>query len=247
MKIIKNRKDKVVSLTDWHVPYHDPKVVELHLAFCKEEQPPIIVIHELHDFYAVSRYDKDPSRQNFLQDEIDIVNRYLKRLRSYCPRARIILLNSNHLERLRKYLWTQAPGLNSLRALEIEKLLELDKLDIEYKEFFLYKKVLFKHGNVVRKFSSYSARGEFEKEGTSGCSGHTHRLGVYFHRARGGNYVWIESGCACRLDAEYIEGIANWQHGLSVFGFDKKGNHFYPTVVPIIGYRLDWGDRTFTA
>lgn len=247
MKFTKNKKDKVISLNDWHVPYHDPRVIELQLAFCKEEQPKIIVLHELHDFYAVSKYDKDPSRSIHLQDEIDTVNQYLKRLREYCPRSRLILINSNHLDRLRRYLWSRAPELNDLRALKIEKLLELDKLKIEFKEHFTYKKVLFKHGNVVRKFSSYSAKGEFEKEGVSGCSGHTHRLGVYFHRVRGGDYVWLEAGCACKLDAEYVEGITNWQHGFAVFGFDKKGNHFYPTVVPIINYRLDWGDKTFVA
>lgn len=222
------------------------RVVNLQIAFCREEQPEIIVLHELHDFYAISRYDKDPARAHNLQEEIDIVNQYLRKLRKYCPNSRMILLNSNHLDRLRKYLWSKAPELNSLRALKIEKLLELDKLNIEYREHFLYKKVLFKHGNVVRKFSGYSARGEFEKEGTSGCSGHTHRLGVYFHRLRGGEYAWVESGCACRLDAEYIEGIANWQHGFSVFAFDKNSNHFYPSAVPIINYRLDWGGKTFT-
>lgn len=245
VKVKKNKKEKVVSLTDWHSPFMDDRVVNLHLAFCKEEQPEIIILHELHDFYAVSKYDKDPSRLHNLQDEIDIVNGYLRKLREYCPNSRMILLNSNHLDRLRKYLWSRAPELHSLRALKLEKLLELDKLKIEFREYFYYKKVLFKHGNVVRKFSGYSARGEFEKEGTSGVSGHTHRLSTYFHRSRGGTYVWVESGCACKLDAEYIEGIANWQHGFSVISFDEKGNHFHPIVVPIVNYRFDWGSKTF--
>lgn len=244
-KIFKNKKDKVVTLSDWHVPFHDTKVIELELSFCKEEQPKIIVLHELHDFYMVSKYDKDPSRQDSLQKEIDVVDKYLGRLRAYCPNSRIIMLDSNHLDRLRKYLWGKAPELHSLRELHIERLLGLEKHNIEFKDHFVYKKVLFKHGNIVRKFSGYSARGEFEKEGMSGVSGHTHRLGVYFHRLRGGSYVWIESGCACKLDAEYIEGIANWQHGFSIVAFDKKRRHFYPTVVPIINYRLDWGDKTF--
>lgn len=240
-----NKKEFVVSLNDWHVPHEAGRVVDLEIEFCRYLQPDIIVLHELHDFYAVSKYDKDPSRLANLQEEIDIVNQYLRRLRKYCPNTRLILINSNHLDRLRKYLWSKAPELNSLRALRIEELLELKSLDIEFRENFYYKKVLFKHGNVVRKFSGYSARGEFEKEGMSGCSGHTHRLSTYFHRSRGGTYAWLESGCACDLDAEYIEGVANWQHGFSVFSFDKDTNHFHPTVVPIVNYRLDWGDRTF--
>lgn len=243
--VFKNAKDKVVSLTDWHVPFEDKVVVEIELQFCKHEQPTIIILHELHDFYEVSRFDKDPSRKDSLQDEIDQVNGYLARLREYCPKARIILLKSNHTDRLKKYLWRQAPGLSSLRALSLKKLLELDKFNIEFKEAFTMKSVLFKHGDIIRKFSSYTARGEFDKEGMSGASGHTHRLGVYFTRLRGGSYVWVESGCGCKLNAEYIDGIANWQNGFSIIAFDKKGRHFYPTVVPIIDHRADWGNITF--
>jgi hypothetical protein len=245
IRVFKNTKDKIVTLSDWHVPFEDPVVVEIELQFCKHEQPKIIVLHELHDFYEVSRFDKDPARRDTLQDEIDQVNRYMKRLREYCPKSRIILLKSNHTDRMKKYLWRQAPGLHSLRALTLRKLLELDNFKIEFKESFTYKKVLFKHGDIIRKFSSYTARGEFDKEGMSGVSGHTHRLGVYFTRLRGGSYVWIESGCGCKLSADYIEGIANWQNGFSIIAFDKKAHHFYPTVVPIIDHRADWGNITF--
>ena len=42
----------VVSLTDWHVPYHDEKAVACALKFCEVTQPDIIVMHEVHDFYC---------------------------------------------------------------------------------------------------------------------------------------------------------------------------------------------------
>lgn len=240
----KNAKDKIVTLCDWHVPFEDKIVVEIQLQFCKHEQPPIIILHELHDFYAISRFDKDPKRISSLQSEIDKVNEYVKRLRDYCPKARIILLSSNHTDRLKKYLWRQAPGLHSLRSLQLKELLNLEELNIEYKETFTYKGVIFKHGNKIRKFSAYTAHMEFENEGMSGASGHTHRLGVYFTTVRGGKYVWIESGCGCKLNPEYMDGIPNWQNGFSIVAFDKKGKHFYPTVVPIIDHRADWGNIT---
>jgi hypothetical protein len=241
----KNKKIKVVTLCDWHVPFQDDRVVNLEIKFCEKEQPEIIILHELHDFYEVSRFDKNPERKMNIQDEIDQVNVYLRKLRSSCPKSRMILLMSNHLDRLRKYLWREAPELQCLRSLDLKVLLELDKNKIEFKDIFIYKKVLFKHGDIIRKFSSYTARGEFDKEGTSGCSGHTHRLGTYFVRLRGGFYVWVDSGCGCQLSADYIEGIANWQNGFSIFGFDRNSNHFYPTAVPIIDYRIDWGNLTF--
>jgi len=239
------KKIKVVSLTDWHVPYEDPQVIALMIDWCRAEQPEIIVMHELHDFYELSKFDKDPERMFNLQDEIDRTNEYMRQLRQACPKARMILLKSNHLDRLKKFLWREAPALNSLRALKLETLLELDKHQIELKPDFTFKGVLFKHGDLVRKFSSYTAKGEFEKEGTSGASGHTHRLGVYFHTVRGGAHVWMECGCGCKLTPEYIKGIPNWQNGFGVFCFEQKGKHFYPTVVPIINHQLFWGNKTF--
>ena len=241
----KQNKIKVVSLTDWHVPYEDPKVVNLMIEWCRSEQPEIIVMHELHDFYLLSRFEKNPERQFTLQDEIDKVNEYMAKLRKACPKARLILLNSNHLDRLRKYIWREADGLAGLRALNIEGLLELKKFNIEFKEFFVFKDVLFKHGDIVRKFSSYTAKGENEREQTSGCSGHTHRLGMYFHTTRGGAQVWCETGCGCLLTPEYIKGIPNWQNGFAVFCFEEKGRHYYPTVVPIINHQIFWGNKTF--
>lgn len=241
----RNKKIKLVVLSDWHVPFEDKQVVKLELEYCKVEQPDIIVMHELHDFYAVSKFSKDPARKFNLQDEIDQVNVYMKKMRELCPNARLILLKSNHLDRLRKYIWNVAPELSGLRCMKINELLELKKYGIEYKDSFSFKKVLFKHGDIVRKFSCYTSKGEFDREGCSGSSGHTHRLGIYFIRLRGGEYVWVETGCACKRDPHYIDGITNWQHGFAVFGFDRNSNRFYPAIVPIINGRFDWGDTTF--
>ena len=236
---------EVVCINDAHIPYEDPVALKLAIKFCKETQPKIVILHELHDFYMVSRFDKDPERLTTLQDEIDKVNKYIYDLRVACPRSRIILLKSNHLDRLRKFLWNNAPALSSLRALKLETLLELRKFNIEYKDTFFYKGILFKHGNLVRKFSGYTARGEFEKEAVSGASGHTHRLGVYYHRTRAGVKFWVEGGCLCQLDPDYIDGVSNWQQGISVFQFDKKGNCF-PAALPIINKQILWGNNKTT-
>jgi len=235
------KSELLVRLNDLHIPFHDEKVVELQLKFCKELQPEIIIIDEWHDFYVVSKYDTNPKRHHALQEEIDIAEKYLARLRKYCPKARIILLDSNHLDRLRKYLWSMARALSSLKALEIEELLNLRKYNVEFKSDFTYKGVFYKHGTVVRKFSAYTAKGEFEKENMSGVSGHTHRLGLYFHTLRSGQYWWMESGCACKLDAEYIEGVANWQQGFSAVKYlnDKP----YPVLIPTKDYQIIWGDK----
>jgi hypothetical protein len=60
----------IVSLNDWHVPYHSTLAVDVAIKFCGYIQPDIIVIHEAHDFYDLSRFDKDPLRMETLQYEI---------------------------------------------------------------------------------------------------------------------------------------------------------------------------------
>jgi len=72
----------------------------------------------------------------------------------------------------------------------------------------------------------------------------SHRLGVYFHRNRGGEKFWVEGGCGCLLDQAYTTGVTNWQHGFVVLQFDSKGNCF-PTAVPVIKHQMVWGDMLY--
>ena len=151
------------------------------------------------------------------------------------------MLESNHLARLKRYLWSQAPELHGLRALRLENLLQVDKTGLEFKEIFRFNNFLFKHGDIVRKHSGYTAKAEFDKEGVSGASGHTHRLGVYYTTKRSGKYVWLECGCLCTLRPEWIRGVPDWQHGLGLISFGDDG-HFEAKAVPIINYQILWGD-----
>lgn len=241
----------IVTLCDWHVPYEDPKAIRVAFEFCRQIQPQTIVIHEAHDFYALSRFDKNPERKLQLQREIDIVKGYLSRLKSICPTSRIIVLRANHTDRLQKYLWTKAEELSGLDVMQLEELLGFKRLGIEYLDYYIHKApdprghFLFKHGDIVRQHSAYTAKGELEREGMSGMSGHTHRLGAHYSRKRGGFFVWVEAGCLCDLNPGYLKGTANWQHGIGVVTYKESG-HFIAEPVPIIDYELVWGDLLIT-
>lgn len=231
----------IVRLCDWHVPYHDEDVLNCAVNFCGRIQPDIIVVDELHDFYALSRFDKDPKRISSLQDELDEVEKYLGVIRELCPKAKIIMLESNHQARLKKYIWRTATSLCSLRCLDTPTLMQLDKYGIEFFATFTYRNFLFKHGSVIRKHGGYTAKAEFDREGMSGCSGHSHRIGQYYVTKRGGEYTWMECGCLCkREDVEYIDGTADWQHGIGMIGFKKDSDHFVARVIPIIDNEILW-------
>ena len=233
----------IVSLTDMHIPFHDSRAIDVAFKFCKHLQPDIIICHEWLDFYALSRFNQDPLRINGLQEEIDLAVDYWGVLRKNCPASEIINLDSNHQDRLQRFLWSDARALSTLRNLKLDELLQIKKHNIKMRESYTYKKFLFKHSSLVRKFSSYTAKGEYEKEGMSGCSGHTHRLGQYFETKRGGSYTWVESGCLCKTDnVEYINGTANWQQGISLVSFEKGGTRFFAAPIPIIKHEIHFGD-----
>jgi len=244
IKIANGKRLNVVKLNDIHFPFADYKAVNVALAACRVIKPQIIVLDEIHDFYSLSRFDKDPKRIASLQEELDEATEFLRELRTDNKKARIILMDSNHLRRLRKYLWSKAPGLSSLRSLRLKELLELEKWDVEYKDVFMFRDFLFKHGDIIRKFAAYTAKGEHEKEGVSGMSGHSHRIGQHYSRKRGGFYTWIESGCLCDLNPEYIEGVSDWQHAIGLVSFKWSSKHFVAYPIPIVDYQLLWADKT---
>ncbi len=234
-----------------HCPFQDDEAVGAALEFVKWFKPKtLFFLGDLVDFYAISNFKRNPQRRLELQDEIDAATSILGMFRHGLPSADTTLLRGNHELRHQSYLWGVAPELSGLRSIKLDELLELKKLKIKYVESgsMMFHGLLIKHGNIVRQHSCYSARAEQERNGVSGVSGHTHRLGQIFKRDFGGEYTWVESGCLCRTDeVEYLEGqTANWQQGITV-GFFKGGSgRFSISPIPIVGGKLIFDLKEFS-
>jgi predicted phosphodiesterase len=243
------KQKKVLFIPDVHCPFHDNVALEALYNFMNWWKPEkVIILGDLVDFYALSSFNKDPRRALQLQKELDSSVQVLKDIRDRAPKADIHFIKGNHEHRLKKYLWSNSKELDGLRALQMEKLLEFDRFNIKYHDNgrMKYKGLVFKHGNVVRKYSGYSAKAEFEKNGTSGVSGHTHRLSVYRHTNESAPYIWIESGCLCKLNAEYLNGeTPNWQQGFSVGYFKQNSSRFLLETIPIIKGKAMYGGQEF--
>jgi UDP-2,3-diacylglucosamine pyrophosphatase LpxH len=241
--------EKCLLIPDIHAPFQDELALSALLDFSKWFKPDkIFILGDLVDFYAISRFTKDPERALKLQDEIDIAYEILKQIRNINPNTPIVLIRGNHEYRLQKYLWSEAKELSSLRDLSVENLLNLKSLDIKYEKTgrLIHRGVIIKHGDVVRKFSGYSAKGEFEKSGMSGVSGHTHRAAVYYQNNASGNYVWTECGCLCKLDAEYLEGeIPNWVQGWGVGYFSLNSPRYLLDFIPFVGGKAFYQGKEF--
>lgn len=244
-----SKYQKVLFAGDFHAPYQDDECLSSFLAFSKWFKPDIIfLLGDVIDFYAISRFSKDPKRALELQDEIDCAKNILSQIRKFNEKSFIAYIKGNHEERLKKYLWATAKELANLDNLNIEKLLGLKQLDIHYEEKgrLNHRGVIIKHGSVVRKFSGYSAKAEFEKTGCSGVSGHTHRANVYYQNNDGGEYAWMECGCMCRKDQEYMEGeIPNWLRGFGIGYFNKRTNRFILEFIPFVDGKAMYQGKEF--
>lgn len=217
--------EKSLFISDIHIPFQDENALRIVKNFASSFEPDnVFLIGDLLDFYSISTFDKNPERVNELQNDIDVGFEVLSELREILPESRIVYLEGNHENRLTRYLWKH-PEIANLRALNIENLLQLKSLNISYKtmkDTVTFHKFLIEHGDLVRKYSGYTARCQMEKRGISGISGHSHRLSTHYLTNMAGDHVWVENGCLCSRNPEYIVGLPNWQQGFSV-GYWKKG------------------------
>lgn len=230
---------RAVLWGDTHYPFQDDAALALVAQVIRVVQPTVLVhMGDLLDCYHLSRFDKNPKRIHGLQAEIDMGRAHLAAMGLLAPTARKIFLEGNHCDRLRRTLWNMPPQAEALMALNAvtsnltwPKLLGLDNIGWEFyaygeqsKQMFL-PKWLLKHGSVVRKLSAYTARAELDKYNVSGSSGHTHRLGMFFHRDHNGNHCWVETGCTCLLNPEYVTD-PDWQSGCVVLTFEPTTGAF---------------------
>lgn len=217
---------KAVFLSDLHAPYQDKETMKTVYKFLEYIMPDAIVLGgDIIDFYAVSKFDKDPRRAFKLQEEINEGKKILNKIRSICPNSKIYYLEGNHEERMGKYL-KKHPELYGLDALKIESLLGLEELDIEYqRELLLKDELLLKHGNYVYKFN---ANKELDSEGISGVSGHKHATQSMSYTGRNGTLSWYSVGHLSDIEQiDWLRGTANWQQGLGLIYFDNRGFQVY--------------------
>lgn len=226
----------VLLYGDSHHGYHCDKTLASVLAIGKDVRPDIVV--DMGDGvdagHLSEKFKQNPTRTVSLQDEINLKRFQLATFRDSLPNTDYWYLEGNHEERLRRVMWnTEGPAKELIkldvvqRSLTWPKLLDLAALHISFLPYeqqphkTLLPKFILKHGSIVRKNSGYTATGEMAKYNRSGASGHTHRLGVVWKRDLNGCHVWIETGCCCLLNPEYVQD-PDWANGCVVLTFDTK-------------------------
>jgi len=218
---------KVAMVTDEHFPHQDDRARSVAMQIVHDFDPDVRICgSDGMDFYALSKFDKDPARMTSskLQMEIDYWKAGQREWCDASPNAKPLFLLGNHEDRLRKYLWRH-PELADLNALKLENVLDFKKLKIgnpDGTEILFHDQLLIRHGERIRQHSGYTAKAELEREfySISILTGHTHRGGVHYATTRKGVVEAHECFCLCRLDPEYILN-PNWQQGIVLTEVDK--------------------------
>jgi hypothetical protein len=194
------RPDLVAFLGDQHVPFHCVELHELVLEWLREEKPQrVVLLGDLLDFDAISRWSPEPEHTAGVQETIDAAYRVLADYRSAAPDARFEMLAGNHEDRLRNSIIKNLGALYGLRradeplepsVLSTEYLLRLDELGIEYvgSDVGSYDHARVRvsdelqgiHGFVARKGSGASALSTLDHLRVSTVQGHTHRASAVY-------------------------------------------------------------------
>lgn len=224
--------NKFVVASDIHFPYEDKKAIKAFLDFIKRNEVDTVIFNgDILDMYDVSSFDKSPDRINSLQKELNKAYDFFKAVRNILPEAKIYFVKGNHEDRLERYL-KKHPELFSLDALKLPNLLRLKDFNIGYEPKALKLGSLkITHGSCIRKFSSYTAHAELDKNDCSGISGHTHRGGMYLKQTPSRYLAWFESFCLCDVNPEYVDN-PDWQQGF-LYGYIDKDS-FAVTPIPIV-------------
>jgi predicted phosphodiesterase len=232
---------RFVCLPDSHGYLADWKAVEAALAFVRYYKPVRIFLLGDHvDFASISRFDKPATDIARIGEDIEALGRFLKGVRESAPDAKVDYLKGNHEVRFERFLWKHQEAAAMLKAtgMDLPRFLNLSEYGVNWVEsgtLEVNDRLLVKHGHMVRMRSGYTATGELERQGISGISGHTHRLGQVYKRNRLGMLTWVESGCLCKYDPDYMEGqLSDWCQGLSFGTVSLRGHSFTLHTAPIV-------------
>jgi predicted phosphodiesterase len=240
--------EKYIIFSDIHAPYQNNPLILALMEIIRAVDPDCIINNgDGCDLFQISRWNKDMSRLETLQSELDTRFHILEMLYGAAPNARRRENLGNHDERTMTYISQQAPGLMSLRELTPERLLRVDDLGIELygrNGFRIREEFLIEHGHIARSDAGASAKARLNATMISGIMGHVHRL-AHYPRTGYRNLSWYEGGCLCLPEPDYQIGEANWQPGFIVAEFHTSKPLFNVELVHAVGQGFIYGGRHY--
>lgn len=232
--------ERVVIIPDIQSPFHNTKQTDALARFIHAIQPAALnCVGDEIDLPQVSRWHEGMAGEyaGTLQRDIDTTRQLMQSFRDAAPDVPFRVSRSNHGSRVGTYIRKNAPALDSLRELTIEKLLGYVEMGVTYhhEPVVIAPNTVMVHGDEkgISQDAGKTASKAVQAYGMNVVCGHTHRLGV-MPTTTGHSGVWktlfgVEAGhMMLPAKASYLGAKSgNWQAGFAVLYIDGK------TVVPV--------------
>lgn len=222
--------DNILFLSDIHIPYHNIAALTLALQYgIKHKVNTIYLNGDIIDFYAISRFEKDPRKRDFAR-EVLLTRDFLRSLRNLFPLAHIYFKCGNHDVRYEHYIMRHAPDLLALDEYNLQSLLHLDKYQIQFipsLQITHIGKLTALHGHemMTSVFSPVNiARGLFLRAKDNAICGHHHQASEHSEPNINGKVVTCWSvACLCELHPDYMP-LNKHHHGFAHIVLDEHGD-----------------------
>lgn len=222
--------NRVLILSDVHIPYHNIKALTSCLDLAKSEKVNAVYLNgDIMDAYQLSRFVKDPRKRSFAQ-ELEDTRNFLGILQDQlqCP---IYYKLGNHEDRYEAFLKVKAPELLDVSEYKLANLLRFGQYGvqlIESKQLAKIGKLSVLHGHEFGRsvFSPVNpARGYYNRAKKSMIAGHNHQTSEHSEKSLDGEVVTVWStGCLCELRPDYMP-FNKWNHGAAIVHVEKSGNY----------------------
>ena len=216
------KANKLLILSDIHIPYHSIEAITSVLNFAKKEKPDAILLNgDTLDFFGLSKFCKDPRKRNFAE-ELQSFKEFICVVQKTFPSAKLYFKTGNHEERYFHYLWTKAKELVGVEEFELENIIKARANNITLisdKRIINFCGLNIIHGHEFSTgfFSPVNvARGLYLRGKTSAIQGHNHQSSEHTEPDMNGKITTTWStGCLCELHPEYMP-LNKWNHGFAI-------------------------------
>jgi len=214
--VLKLHRRRTVCLGDMHCPQHDPRAVRWALDVVNNIKPQrVVLLGDVVDFLAVSRFPKSAEQKLGLQKELEAARKFINTLRKRLRRREVVFLIGNHCVRMQKYLYKQAPELAGIPELATPRLIGVPESwkIVPYNHPHWEQGVMTIHGT---RWSRNACNAYLNDYGCSVVAGHSHRANMVNRKLPNGKVITaVESGCLCDLKQNY-SAITNWVHAVTL-------------------------------
>ena len=221
----------ILLLSDIHIPYHNIEALTLALQYGMQHNVNTIILNgDLIDFYAISRFEKDPRKRD-LAHEVNTCREFLTILRKLFPTQEIYFKCGNHDVRFEHYIMRQAPDLLGLGEYNLETLLKLEQHRITFipdKQIIHAGQLTILHGHELGKsvFSPVNvARSLYMKAKDNAICGHHHQTSEHTEPSINGKVVTCWSvACLSELSPDYHPVGNKYTHGFAHIKVEPSGD-----------------------